>query len=474
MKGEAPDWAATPDESNMNVIGQLKVDGVISSDPDDMLAAFRDGKCVGVAQPKYLAKYDAYLVMMDVYGNQEELNNELEYKMYDASTGTVYPLVGASDNRAFTYKADTWIGSFESPVTFTPENKIEQTIACGYEGWKWFSLFAKPESVDISSVFTHSNDAISVIKDEKCSSYPDNGVWTGTLTSLSLSGMYKVKTKAAFSEAYLGTPAEDENTVITLSNGWTWLGYPVSIANSLGNALAGADPQEGDMIKGQSGFAIYTDNQWIGSLGMVTPGMGYQYYSNATDSKTFTFPKVQAAKANKARELQEEEILELDYENNMTLIAVVTEDGISVDDAKVSVYADGRLCGRSTAPVVDDKFFITIGGNAKSKLTFVVETSQGCVQLTQSMTFEADRHFGTMDDPFVLELDDATSISQFAGDMQDVALLEVIDNGGRIIKRVSNPTESDFPNKEGVHAAGIYNVRLTYRSGETKVLRIVL
>ena len=53
VKGEAPDWAATPDETNMNVIGQLKVDGIISSDPDDMLAAFRNGKCVGVAQPKH-------------------------------------------------------------------------------------------------------------------------------------------------------------------------------------------------------------------------------------------------------------------------------------------------------------------------------------------------------------------------------------------------------------------------------------
>lgn len=474
VKGEAPDWAATPDETNMNVIGQLKVDGIISSDPDDMLAAFRNGKCVGVAQPKYLSKYDTYLVMMDVYGNQEEHDNDLEYKMYDASTGTVYPLVSASDSKACTFVADTWVGSFESPVTFTPENKIEQTIACGYEGWKWFSLFAKPESMDISSVFTHSNDAISVIKDEKCSSYPDNGVWTGTLTSLSLSGMYKVKTKAAFSEAYLGTPAEDEAASITLANGWSWLGYPVSVANSLGNALAGADPQEGDMIKGQSGFAIYTDNQWIGSLGMMTPGLGYQYYSNGATEKSFTFPKVKPAKAKAMARALKQESLELDYENNMTLIAVVTNDGMSVDNATVSVYADGRLCGRSTAPVVDGKFFITIGGNAKSRLTFVVETPQGSVQLAQSMTFEADSHFGSMDNPFVLEMDKATSISQFAGDMQDVALLEVIDNGGRIIKSVSNPTESDFPNKADIHASGIFNVRLTYRSGETKVVRIVL
>ena len=456
----------------MNVIGQLKVDGVISSDTDDMLAAFRAGKCVGVAHPKYLPKYDAYLVMMDVYGNEEELDNALEYKMYDASTGTVYPLVGASDNRAFTYEADTWIGSFESPVTFTPENKIEQTIACGYEGWKWFSLFAKPESMELASVFAHSNEAIAVIKDEMNSAYCENGLWSGSLKNLSLNGMYKLKTKSAFSEAYLGTPAEDENTVITLSNGWTWLGYPVSIANSLDNALAGADPQEGDMIKGQSGFAIFTDNQWIGSLGMVTPGMGYQYYSNAA-TKSFTFPKVNASTSARSAVIADE-TLQLDCESNMTMIAVVKNGDFAVDNATVSVYADGRLCGRSSAPVIGDKHFITIGGNSKSMLTFVVETPSATTQLSQMLTFCTDARLGSIDEPYELQLNDITVINRIESDLSDVTLLEVIDNAGRVVRKTSNPTALPALDKSEYHSADIYNIRLTYRSGETKVFRLTM
>ena len=54
----------------MNIVAQLKVDGIVSSDSDDILAAFNGDKCVGVAQPKYMAKYDSYLVMMDVYSTQ--------------------------------------------------------------------------------------------------------------------------------------------------------------------------------------------------------------------------------------------------------------------------------------------------------------------------------------------------------------------------------------------------------------------
>lgn len=473
VKGQAPDWTATPDETNMNLIGQLKVNGVISSDTDDMLAAFRAGKCVGVAHPKYLSKYDSYLVMMDIYGNQNVQDNTLEYKMYDASTGTVYPLVGASDTKALTYVADTWIGSFETPVTFTPENKIEQAISCDYEGWKWFSLFAKPESMEIMSVFAHSDKAIAVIKDEKSSAYCENGLWSGSLKSLSLNGMFKLKTLSAFSEAYLGTPAEDENSVITLANGWTWLGYPVSIANSLNNALAGADPQEGDMIKGQSGFAIYTDNQWIGSLGMMTPGMGYQYYSNADATKSFTFPKVNVSTSARAAAIADE-TLQLDCESNMTMIAVVKNGDFAVDNATVSVYADGRLCGRSSAPVIGDKHFITIGGNGKSMLTFVVETPSATTQLSQMLTFSTDARLGSIDEPYELQMSDITVINRIESDLSDVTLLEVIDNAGRVVRKTAYPTALPALDKSEYHSADIYNIRLTYRSGETKVFRFTM
>lgn len=473
VKGQAPDWTATPDETNMNVIGQLKVEGVISSDTDDMLAAFRAGKCVGVAHPKYMSKYDSYLVMMDIYGNQNVEDNSLEYKMYDASTGVVYPLVSASDAKATTYVPDTWIGSFETPVTFTPENKIEQTIACDYKGWKWFSLYAKPESLDIASIFAHSADAISLVKDQNNSAYPENGEWKGTLSALSLNGMYKVSTGAAFSEAYLGTPAEDENATITIANGWTWVGYPVSVANSLDNALAGAEPQEGDMIKSQSGFAIYTDNQWLGSLGMMTPGNGYQYYSNAAAVKAFSFPKVNASTTRKMA-ATDNETMQLDYENNMTIIAEIKDGEFVVDNATVSVYADGRLCGRSSAPVIGSKHFVTIGGNSKSMLTFVIETPSTTKQISQILTFCADAHLGTVDQPYVLQMSGATVIDQIKGDLADVILLEVIDNAGRTVKKTANPTSLPVFDKSEYHSADIYNIRLTYRSGETKVFRITM
>ena len=124
----------------------------------------------------------------------------------------------------------------------------------------------------------------------------------------------------------------------------------------------------------------------------MTPGEGYLYYSNETNSKTFSFPKVKTSQVSKAAAFSQE-TLTLDTENNMTLIAVVKNDEFIVDNAIVSVYADGKLCGRSTAPVSGDKYFITVAGsNSKQMLSFAVETPQGSVQPCQMLTFEADSH----------------------------------------------------------------------------------
>lgn len=225
------------------------------------------------------------------------------------------------------------------------------------------------------------------------------------------------------------------------------------------------------MVKGQSGFAIYTDNQWIGSLGMMTPGLGYQYFSNAAASKSFTFPKVSAAAARRVA-ARDRKVLELDCEDNMTLIAVVKEGDCIVEDAKVSVYAGGKLCGRSEAPVKGDRHFITVGGNEEAKLTIVVETPAGSRQLSQMLTFKANAHQGSMNEPFVIQMDNATALSQIAADLAQVVRLEVIDNAGRVVRSIAHPTA--LPDASQHLSAGIYYIRLTYRTGETKCQTVAI
>lgn len=473
VKGKVPEWKSVPDETNMNIVGQLKLNGIFSSDPDDILAAFRGDKCVGVAQPKYVAKYDAYLIMMDLYGNESEVNNVLTYKIYDASTGKIYPLISANDNKVHTFKADTWVGSFEQPVSFWPENKIEQVISTNDQGWRWFSLYAQPSDNKPSAIFEQSKSSIAILKDAEQATYYQNETWTGNLQQLSYHKMYKVKSTASIREAFVGAPAEEANVSLTLNHGWNWIGYPVSWANSLNDAFAGAQPKEGDMVKGQSGFALYNDNQWIGSLSMMTPGEGYQYYSNDAGSKSFQYPKVKATTQKRTSPLAANSF-ELDFENNMTMVAQVKNGHFAIDGAVVSVYADGELCGRAEAPIADGKFFITMGGNRKTNVTFVVETPSNNVQLVQQLTFEADKHFGTLDNPYVLQMDKLTVIQEIKNEMSNVDRVEVFDVSGRLVKHWAPVTDTDIFDSSHYLESNYYIFRLTYKSGEVKTLKLLM
>lgn len=75
-EGQRPDWSK-PEGYNdyMTVVAQIKLDGIVSTDPDDMLGAFTDpadgglGECLGAAQPTYNESRDAYYVRLMVYGN---------------------------------------------------------------------------------------------------------------------------------------------------------------------------------------------------------------------------------------------------------------------------------------------------------------------------------------------------------------------------------------------------------------------
>lgn len=477
VNGETPDWATTRGENTMNIVAQLKVDGIVSSDSDDILAAFNGDKCVGVAQPKYMAKYDSYLVMMDVYSTTGNQDNTLTYKMYDASTGTIYPLVTSSDTRTQTFEVDTWIGSFASPVVFSPENKIEQVIALADDDWKWFSLYAQPDDNTTQGFFAPVEGKVELIKTQTESSIYNESGWMGAITSLNFAEMYKQKSINAYSMSFIGAPAEDANVSLTINSGWSWIGYPCSIANSPDDALAGANPVEGDLIKGQSGFSLYTDNRWVGSLRMLTPGEGYQYFSNASSSKTFRLPTIKRSTSSRAaaRRMEEEETLDLRYENNMTVIAEIKDGDFDITDAKISIYSGGILRGQSSAPVVDGKYFITIGGgSSRDLLDIVVERPSGDTHLVQTLTFEADKHLGSIDNAIVLQLDGATAIAQLLGETSEIAHIELYDIAGRLITKTTDVKSLLTDDLIDTHSANAYNVKVTYLSGETKTVKIIL
>ena len=197
-------------------------------------------------------------------------------------------------------------------------------------------------------VFKDAATAISTVTDGTTSVIN----WTGTLALDNPATMYKLSATEPYVETLIGAPTDPAAVDITLrAGGWTWIGYPAQATNALDAAFASANPQEGDLVKSQNAFSIYTEGAWMGTLTAMTPGEGYLYNSVAATGKTFTFPKpAVSGKKNAPRLTSHLPPLTSQFRDNMTMIAVVMDgDEPVTENVEVSVYAGTELRGLSTA-----------------------------------------------------------------------------------------------------------------------------
>ncbi len=181
---QSPDWKVDESlfSSSMNIVGQLRVRGIFSSDPNDMIGVFAGNECRGVAHLQYQANYDDYFTFLVVYGNTTGEN--LTYKVWDASEGKVYSDVTPS----YSFEPNKLYGSIASPVIFDVSGLIDNTLTLN-AGWNWISFNLEMDDPSVSHVFSGmplSNG--DVIKHAgSFSAYDEAGEeWFGTLMRLRL------------------------------------------------------------------------------------------------------------------------------------------------------------------------------------------------------------------------------------------------------------------------------------------------
>ena len=278
--------------------------------------------------------------------------------------------------------------------------------------------------------------------------------------------MYKLNAVKAYEENFVGTPTDPAAIEISLKkNGWSWIGYPVQASNSVSAAFADAAPVDGDIVKSQSAFAIYTDGEWVGNLTAMVPGEGYLYKSEATADKTFHFPKP-AVSGKRAANFSQ--ALPLNAKENMTMIAVVMNGDEVIENAEVSVFAGTELCGLSTEAVKDGKHFITIGGEGGEILTYVVKTAEGEYQLQQADIFQKDVMKGSMAQPYVLQLAETNAIDMALAGM-NIKSIQLIDGSGRTI----GTSQKLYTKDDLKHLpAGVYFQQVTLKNGQTRVQKM--
>lgn len=424
VTGDEPEWMVDKSdyENTMNMIAQLSILGTPSADTADKLAVFVGDECRGVGRPVYSKRYDSYYVLLDIYGNAADEGTNLSFRAYDASTGMVYTQLECS-NGDVAFTKDQIAGTYADPVLLNALDYQEQTTSLT-KGWNWMALYVQPDDMSMQTVLAPINAEVTMAKSQTGFMESTGSEWYGNEIMMNNSEMYKINLSAQATLKVLGRVADPSSRLITVKQGWNWIAYNATSAMSLDEAFAGMQPEDGDVVKAQSCFAVYDGYEWAGTLSLLEPGQGYMLYSVATADRTFAYPsagQIDKTVKARARRLPPADYFEpVDYHkypDNMSLIARVTFDGNELPGAEIGIYA-GDEC-RSHAYTNDAGLaYVTIPGNAKTTLTFKL-LYKGKVYTSTTLDYESDGIVGSTFNPFVINFDTTTGIGTLTVDADE-------------------------------------------------------
>jgi hypothetical protein len=420
----APDWNVdeTQFSSSMNIISQVRVRDIFSTDQYDMIAAFAGDECRGVAKMEYRENYDDYFAFLVVYGNKQ--GTALEYKFWDASEGKIYTDVTPE----FDFEPNGMHGAMSEPTIFDVGLLENNSIAL-IDGWKWmsFNLDMTDNGIDkvLSSLQPQDGDVIK--HDDKFAAYDSNSdSWIGSLTQVKIGKLYRMKYSASDNLKYEGKAVDADSYPIKLGYGWNRIGYISSQNRTVAEALSGFEPAVNDVIKGQYQFAMYDGYDWIGSLEYMEPGKGYMYQSQSNDSVEFIYPAVSTLKKQAPQvavsgniKLRAGDTFASDYEYSHSLVVKV--DAQVIEGDQVKAYIDGELMGETeifTDYPYSEYAFITVFGDQnhlQKDIAFELNSNGSVTDLSGKVAFRGNDVSGTIEQPILLSTDSETGLDMPEG-----------------------------------------------------------
>jgi len=492
VRGEVPNWSSDPGKYtySMSVFGKLYVNGIYSLDKEDLLAAFENGKCIGVTNNYYSKENDMYYALLTVYNNVVSVKN-LEFMIWDASTGIIYQ---ALPDRVINFTNDAIVGTPTSPVIFTA--KEIQTLNISLKtGWNWISFNAVNSYLnDFNKILINNQWTINdIVKSEQGGFASYNGdKWVGTLTGFNNINMFQITSSKEQVLSVMGSAVDVVTTKLNIvgKERWNYISYLPQVNLNLKDALAGYPATVGDVIKSQQeGFAMYSaQNKWIGNLSYMKPGNGYMLFRKANTNVTLQYPLVtttmnaiRSSIPNSAFEEKYDVQAAYSYPGNMSMI--VSVDGIELTGTEyLCAHIRGELRGKSKAienPQNSSKlFFLTIAGDNEEQIEFVLERNGEKVAGKRSfIKYLNNGLLGSIDLPVLIRFDnsmpqtrvypipftDVLNIDLIVPDDSKVNVV-IYDAFGRIVDKITDCNQHGLVNirwkKASEYMKGIYVISI--------------
>ena len=399
---------------------------------------------------------------------------EQAYYLFNTSTERYIGIYNRSDWRCYTS-----INNNIKNQSFAFYKKATSTItqtSTFSQGYNWWSTYIEQENIDGLGMLQDGLGDNGLTIRSQADGYTDNYAgygWYGSLTNINNESSYRVITSAPCSVTMTGDAAVPLQHPITLSQGWTWIGYVPSTAMDVNVAMAGLTPTTGDKLKSQQGYSDFygEDYGWYGSLNTIEPGMGLMYYSTNSEAVTFTYPD-----GNRGGELKKNITAENNhwvpnvhaYPDNMTVMAVVELDGaeISSDDYELAAFATNGECRGSVKltyaePLHRYVAFLTISGKDAAELSFRLydtETGMEYSDAEESLSFVANAIVGDATDLYVIHFRGMAGMDELAKSVQ--VYPNPVNRGERF--SINMNAESKAPIQvEIINALGVETLRAT-------------
>ncbi|MCR5660492.1 MAG: T9SS type A sorting domain-containing protein [Bacteroidales bacterium] len=379
-----------------------------------------------------------------------------------------------------------------SYVAHFTESIEEQTVVLPI-GWSWWSTNVEITLQDLENAL--STNGASIVSQNGSVAYLEGLGWDGTITELDLSQMYELNMTGSIELTVSNVLADPADHPITLNpNGYTWIGYPVQQSMNVSDALADLDAEIGDLIKSKSSMAMYMGNNWIGTLNSLEPGHGYMYKSNATTTKTFTYP------SNRSGEVKANIIGEGNYwtpemsrfANNMNMLAVVEFDGAEAmdDNIEVGAFVGDECRGSVRLMRVEETgrymAFLTIHGETGELVRFRVLNNNGECNVNETIELHINAMVGDLKTPYVLHVggnsmvlfpnpvakSEAFRVEMPSNSELNGARVEIFNALGTLV-RTETLTGKDV-SLVGMTTAGVYTVKVTDRNGNVNFSKLVV
>ncbi len=409
VKGEEPDWEVVDSyDSEMNIVATLNIAGIASQDENDIVAAFIDDECRGRSNVKYIRETGEFMVLLTIYG--DKANENITFKVFDASTGSIYSDVSPD----VTFVDSKVEGTFSNPVNLVCGNTIQQSVSLN-EGWTWISF-----NSDMSN-YTDVNELlknINAVDDDRMvydNSNPaqfatfSNSEWVSSIEEFNPGELYRIDITNGGTLLYEGTPIAPENLELTITNGWNRIGYIPQVNMTVDEALSGYDATVDDVIKGRHGFAIYNGYSWVGNIEFMEPSHGYMLKRNGTDAATFKYPKVTTLKGSnlKNSSVTSQSIVNSNaYEFAFSVLAELNDVNLESNDI-ILAYINNEVRGVATQEANGLLYVSVFGENSDlgSYITFKLKRGDDLINLNGGCSFNGNSIEGTLTNPVILSSD---------------------------------------------------------------------